>query len=624
MSLPVLLQPHGQESLSGFLMRVSQRNVVPNAIQLLRSMGVRPRVVYGDDDVLRMAQQLSIPPEKLTLISPSQVSHNPLLRARFQRKRQMVCPSCIREGGYLRQAWQHDLVCACPHHNVGLIEACPTCHEALTMTRGRVEACDCGQLLANVVAPKASDSELAIAAWLEGVSHPMRKLLPKPWQDGLPPTDLAEFLDFVGAHLGGTQLTRGDKPRKASRPQMLSDTRERIACLWPLLANWPQGFTAALDQRLQQTEGPGLAKRLGSWYKMLHREFSMLDYDFVRETLAKHVAANFDGQLNLRLSTIDPKHLEEKCWLSPAEAGRLIGIGSQLLAMAVINGEVPGKASTSGANRYVSLHRDEVEKIRRNRLAYLTATDVRKRLGVSKNLFERLMQAGALPRYSKRQRPALVSAEFREKDVSALVERLCAVIDTRVLPAEQQLGLHDLSARHGLLPDQISSVLQRALGGRLRPINHLIELPGLAGLRYDRHDVDAVLAECVEETREPTLLITDLVRMQGWKHESILGWIKTGLLNTTQEQRGHQVVTVIPVASLLDFLSRYLVLADAAKRVDSKSNWILRGLIPAGIGAVGAAILPGGGQRGVLLEIDAVLRAAQWNKSPTQLHAELE
>lgn len=103
MSLPVLLQPHGQESLSGFLMRVSQRNVVPNAIQLLRSMGVRPRVVYGDDDVLRMAQQLSIPPEKLTLISPSQVSHNPLLRARFQRKRQMVCGDS--ESRCVRRTW---------------------------------------------------------------------------------------------------------------------------------------------------------------------------------------------------------------------------------------------------------------------------------------------------------------------------------------------------------------------------------------------------------------------------------------------------------------------------------------------------------------------------------------
>lgn len=616
MSLPVLLHPLERESLFGFLMRVSQRNVVPNAIHLLRSLGLRPRVAYGEDDVLRMAQQLSIPYEQLTLISPSQVSPDPLLRSRFQRKRQMVCPSCIREGGYLRQAWQHDLVCACSHHNVGLIEVCPTCHEALTMTRGRVEACDCSQLLANAVAPKASDSELAIAALLEGVSHPMRKLLPEPWQEGLPPTDIAEFLDFIGAHLGGMELTKGDKPRKAARPQTLSNTRDRIAVLWPLLADWPRGFTAAIDQRLQQTEGPGLSKRLGSWYGMLHREFASPAYDLVREVLAKHVAANFDGQLNLRLSTIDPKHLEEKCWLSPAEAGRLIGIGSQLLAMAVINGEVPGKVSTAGVNRYVSLHRDEVKKIRRNRLASLTATDVRKRLGTSKNLFERLMQAGALPRYSKQQRPPLVSAEFREKDVSLLISRLCAALDPREFPVEQQQGLHDLSALHGLSSDQISSVLQRVLDGRLRPVNHLTELPGLAGLRYARHDVEAVLVEWLEDEheREPTLLITDLVRMRGWKHENILSWIKDGRLKTVQEQRGNQIVTVIPVSFLLDFLSSYLVLADAAKRVRSKSIWILRGLMPAGIGAVGAAVLHGGGQRGVLLDIDAVLSAAQWNK----------
>ena len=133
-------------------------------------------------------------------------------------------------------------------------------------------------------------------------------------------------------------------------------------------------------------------------------------------------------------------------------------------------------------------------------------------------------------------------------------------------------------------------------------------------MRYDRQQVEAVLAESVEEAREPTLLITDLVRMQGWKHEVILGWIKAGLLNTVEEQRGRQVVTVIPVSSLLNFLSRYLVLADAAQRIGSKSNWMLRGLMPAGVTAVGAAALPGGGQRGVLLEIDAVLRAAQWNK----------
>lgn len=38
--------------------------------------------------------------------------------------------------------------------------------------------------------------------------------------------------------------------------------------------------------------------------------------------------------------------------------------------------------------------------------------------------------------------------------------------------------------------------------------------------------------------------------------------------------------------------------------------------MPAGVAAVGGASLPGGGQRGVLLEIDALLHAAQRNKRP--------
>lgn len=468
MSLPVMLLPLESESLPGFLMRVSQRNVVPNSIQLLRSFGLRPRVAYGDDDLVTMAKQLSIETEQLSRITTSLVSHNPLLRVKFQRKGQMICPACLGEGGYLRQAWLH--------------------------------------------------------------------------------------------------------------------------------------------------EGPGLAKRLGSWHGMLYREFSSSAYDFVREALAQHVAANFDGHLNQRLSTIDPKYVEEKCWLSPAEAGRYIGIGAELLRAAVLSGEIKGKLSVAGANRFVSLHRDEAEKIRRNRLAYLTATEARNRLGASKGLFERLLQAGALPRYSKQQRPPLVSAEFREKDIVALITRLSAYLQVRDAPVEQQLGLHDLSARHGLTPDQISSVLQQILDGRLRPVGHKTDQPGVAGLRYDRHQIEAVLVDSVEEAREPTLLITDLVRMQGWKHEVILGWISAGLLNTAVEQRGRQIMTVIPVSSLLNFLSRYLVLADAAQRVGSKSNWMLRGLMPAGISGVGAAALPGGGQRGVLLEIDAVLRAAQWNK----------
>ncbi|MCS8547491.1 TniQ family protein [Pseudomonas aeruginosa] len=613
MSLPVIAAPLSDESLSGWLMRTSERNVIPSAIQLLRSLGFKPRVDYSAKQMEVLAEECGVAVESILIRNPARQSTISLLRHRFQRNTGTpVCPACLAEQVYLRQAWSHDQIVACPHHNVGLVDVCPSCETPLTMDRQRVDTCDCGQALCDVPTQPASPAELAIAALLQEMPHPARQSLPVAFREGITPADMSEFLEFLEAHLGGDSTA--SKHRKSPRPKTLIESRSWIARLWPLLADWPQGFTAAIDQRLQRTEGPGLAKRLGSWYRTLHKEFATPHYDFVRDTLAQHTARHFDGHLNLRLSTIDPKHVEEKCWLSPAEAGRFIGVGAELLRAAVLSGEVKGKLTVSGANRFVSLHRDEVETIRRNRLAYLTATDVRNRLGVSKVLFQRLLQAGALRRYSKRQRPPLVSAEFREKEVDALVERLSSNVDARALPKEQQLGLHDMSARRGLTPDQIIGVLQCVLDGRLRPTGQLPDLPGLAGLRFDRREVEALLAAAVEDAHEPTLLITDVVRMQGWKHESILAWIKAGHLRVVHEQRGQQQVTAIPVSALLDFLSRYLVLADAAERVGSKSNWILRGLMPAGVAAVGGASLPGGGQRGVLLEIDALLHAAQWNK----------
>lgn len=616
MSLPVVVTPIADESLPGLLMRVSERNIIPNALQLLRSLSMKPRLEYSAEHVEVLAAECGVAVEQFLVRNPSRQATTPLLKLRFQRLSVIpVCPACLEEQGHLRQAWSHDLVVACPHHGSALVDTCPSCYTPLALDRQRVDTCDCGQVLSNLPSNPATSAELAIAALLEDCPHKARQSLPEAFRTDSAPADIAEFLEFLGAHLS---LTGDSKSRKAPRPRTLTESRERIGRIWPILDQWPKGFTTAIDQRLQRTEGPGLAKRLGGWYRMLHKEFATPDYDFVRDTLARHAATHFDGHLNLRLSTIDPALVAEKCWLSPAEAGRLIGIGSQLLAMAVTTGEVPGRVSTAGANRYVSLHRDEVEKIRRNRLAYLSATEVRNRLGVSKVLFQRLRQAGALRCYSKKQRPALVSAEFREKEVEALIASLTAYLQGRDIPVEQQLGLHDLSARHGLTLDQISSVLQHVLDGRLRPVCHRAEQPGLAGLRYDRHQVEAVLADSVEASREPTLLITDLVRMQGWKHEVILGWIKAGLLTTVEEQRGRQMVTVIPVSSLLAFLSRYLVLADAARRMSSKSNWILRGLMPAGVHAVGAAALQGGGQRGVLIEIDAVVHAAQWNKRVAQ------
>jgi hypothetical protein len=48
MSLIVRLQPHSDESLHGFLRRVSERNLAPSLKAFLASFGVKSRLAYSD------------------------------------------------------------------------------------------------------------------------------------------------------------------------------------------------------------------------------------------------------------------------------------------------------------------------------------------------------------------------------------------------------------------------------------------------------------------------------------------------------------------------------------------------------------------------------------------------
>ena len=146
---------------------------------------------------------------------------------------------------------------------------------------------------------------------------------------------------------------------------------------------------------------------------------------------------------------------------------------------------------------------------------------------------------------------------------------------------------------------------------RICPVVCVPGVTGLAALRFDLSEIKSALNQ---SQTEPTMTITDLARMQNWKHESIKAWITTGLLEARVEQIGTRKQTVIPLSSLLRFMSRHVVLADAAARTGSQSNWILQGLMPAGVKPVSAPKTSAGALRGVLLSVDDLIRAAQLNK----------
>lgn len=603
MSLIVRLQPYSDESLHGFLRRVSERNLAPSLKAFLASFGVKSRLAYSDTELSRLAEMLHLDAAQLAVRQPAPDSCNVMLRPKYQiREGHKVCPRCIAQHPYQRIGWGHVLMTACPHHDIQLVSSCVACGQGFNAL-GQLDRCDCGQPYAQNTGVTASEQTLALSALMLGVEHQARHSLPPAWRSGVPPADLIDLLCLLGKQFTGQSRSRG----KSTADEMMVEAHTGFG----LLLQWPARFDEALRSRLASTEGPGLAKRLGGWYRELHQRYTDPAYDCIRQALVQHLTHNFDGHLNLRLSTIDPQYLKDKCWLTSEEAGRLIGIGSQLIRSAVTTGEIRGKVTVNGKNRFVSIHRDIVEKVRQDRLQYLTATEVRRRLGVSKVVFEKLMQSGALDRKTKAQRPSLVSAEFLAADVDTLVKRLHKGVQSRAVDESAWVGLQGISSKNGIPDTHICQVLQQILHQEILPVAVISEVPGIAGLRYDMAEIKGCFAE---EQLEPVLSITQLARLRGWKHESIKEWIETGFLKAHRESVNGKLHWVIPLSGLLEFTSEFAVLADVARRNDTKSIWMLRGLVPGGVEPALAPRTGQGTRRGVLLRIDDLVRAAQPSK----------
>src|SRR3546814_4508064 len=90
-----------------------------------------------------------------------------------------VCPCCIRETRYLRQAWGHAYVTCCPEHNVRLIDRCDSCDEQLSVNRDRIAYCTCGHDLRDSVTIAPTEAELWLSALIVSNGASSGRRLPK-------------------------------------------------------------------------------------------------------------------------------------------------------------------------------------------------------------------------------------------------------------------------------------------------------------------------------------------------------------------------------------------------------------------------------------------------------------
>lgn len=619
--MQIQLESCADEALHSYLLRLAIGYGLQSSKQLLKAVNLKPRLAYDQQQLRALADEFGLSIDMLTAMNPATDASVPILSLKYHRSGcSPICPCCIKEATYVRARWDHELITACPQHGVLLIDKCPGCSEPITRDRESITHClHCNFSFADTTSSSAEDFELAISALIAGTVSKARGRMPEALKYGSPPPDIADFLTYMAVHIQPIAASR--RTGKAPRPKSIDASRELLRRVWSALQDWPTGIERFTESRIREGKGRSVHQRLGRWLAVFHKQFDQDAYSFFAEVVEQVLRDKFDGHLERFLRRNQLELTKDKSWYSAAEAASLLNSTASLVVAAVENGRLEGRIEIQGNSRFVALHWDVIEGIRNARSQHLTQTEARKRLGVSKLMLDRLVEAGALQALTKDDLPALVSGSFRSSDIEGLINRLKSSATSSAAAAEHSVGLQDISIKSGLLHADVVSILQDISHGLIRPTEVIPGAVGLAALRFDIRDIRAHLTT---QVTEPMFRISDLVAYAGWKRDDIKEWIQGGFLRVHREQHDQQIVERIPLSALTEFMTRYIVLSDVKKALNTTTNDLLRTFQPARIQSAVSAITGQPPARGLLVERLDVVRGAQLRKGLIRKVSELE
>ncbi|WP_374438343.1 TniQ family protein [Pseudomonas panipatensis] len=598
------------ESLNSLLMRKAEQNGYGTAHALLREAGLTMKVSYSPDELAQLRTCFELADRDLMPWSLGEERY--LGKKEFLRNQQSpVCPACLAADRVALEAWTHLLVTACPAHNTALLSECPQCAQPICLSRRELMHCDCGYDFRCADGNPASTFSVGLSALLANVAVQARQALPEPLnQLGYEPL-LPNLLVMLAKAQG--QLTDQIPTKyRFGTGSPVDESMALVRHLELLIGEWPQRFDALMEERLCTGDGVSLSERIGTWYRQLFSTYSTPSFSFLRDCLRGQIAEHFDGRLGVsaRVMMFGADKAAAQQWVSAVEAARFLGVAPDILSNLVIKQQVQGRVHQQGNNRFIAIHRSTLDQIAVQRAAYLSSTEARQRLNISKNFFERFIQAGGLRRYKRSERPALVAGEFRVEDVDQVIQQLVGRVATQSR-ASQLIGLQDISAKHGISNAKIVGVLQDILHGIVRPAAHVTSLAGLAGLQFDKAEIEQRVRD---NDPDVSLSVDELSRVSGWKAGVIKKWIQAGFLKAITEQHGKAKRDVITVSALIDFLLTYSPTAELSKQLNTKTLYLMQTWRPAKIEILAPSQEAGGGRRGLLVRNADLARAAQLRK----------
>jgi hypothetical protein len=601
--------PGEDESLTGFLRQWARKNAFINRPQLLAALGLPNTVRIGAAELQELSVALGIDHAHLQAIAPSAVPARPALRSVLTRTRdEAVCPHCLAENDHSRQLWSHALATACPHHGVQLVDRCPKCGGTFGHNRLSARVCGCGMDLRSIETEPADPFECEFARRLTG---------DVPSDDPLPflsgkcpaPADVDLFMLGLANHFSSsTPAERLEKRGKSLIPRSVELARARLAPAYWLLGEWPTRLSNRIDELIVAPSAnatSGVAKRLGSWYRFLFKQFTDSAYDPIRVIAANCIARKHDGLVNARTRNIHSLATVEKNWYAIAECERELGVSAERINAAIDRGWVCANVQEQAVGyRERFLPRSEIERIRLLNLAHVDAIEARRLLEVPDSVFGFVLEAKMLDK-GPPERTWTGSGDFERTSIDALIERLRnhdgRTLD--VLPAPSDVVyLRDLGLRRTTDRSRLISAYRDIASGALPAIG-CDGSSGIGGLAFSRADVAQRISS--RSLAPVTLTLQQVADLTGAHYEAVKGWAECGLLRA--QRPGGQTASPwnVELQALVEFLMTFTPLAHQASVLGSSTRGLCAKLAQRDLKPVNPEAI-----RGTLLRVSEILLAA--------------
>lgn len=597
MSLILTYAPRDDESGMGYYRRLSADNALFSWRNLTDTAGVersRRALLMRTNDVARNLGLETAWAESAK--QKEDLCHN---WGRLHRAQSdAVCPVCLAESPYLRHQWEHTYVTACPQHHIQLVDQCDACGKHLSPERLHIGLCSCGQDLTSLPRVPATRAQQWLSVLITSNGRQSGSM--KPVLHDLDINVLVKVIRTLCLYADPKQRKL---PRRAALPKSVAEAVEFLAPLETLLADWPMGFRAHVEQRIAtgRKDARTLNTLLGDWYISLRKLCQGTALEPLLQIIIDVAAEKSDCVLGLDSA----KAMAEDAtgYMRAPDAAKAIGVSVSRLHDSIQTGECGHRTRRTGTRGHVyEVSCAEVERIQQLRAEWISDNEACELASVPPVVLDRMKAAGVILSDIRWREDLMKGGPVAQQSVLDLYERVDRGAEPTTVADDATLTWAELTSRRMGEKQAIESLMKAIANGEVKAVVHARTLGEMAFLMSD------VLQYFGTPLLEVGMSIQQLAKTTGWKWESISHWVDEGLLASVSIQRCGQACRVVLPYQLLAFRQSYIPLADLARAMGTKSSALSRLL--SGVERVGSKQLPDGTMRGGLIRIADLGRLA--------------